>query len=71
MLDLEAERARLLGVHAAAARSFNLSAVKLKAPRRPSAARRWQRERPARVHDGTHASCTLPSLISNLPCEFQ
>ena len=37
--------------------SVNRSAVELKAPRRPSAARRWQREPPARAHDGAHASC--------------
>ena len=33
---------RRLGVHAAAAWSINVCAIKLTAPRRPSAARRWQ-----------------------------
>ena len=54
--DLEAERTcssqpRPLGVHAAEARSVIVSAIEQTEPRRPSAARRWQRERPASAHD--------------------
>ena len=54
--DLEAERTcssqpRPLGVRAAEARSVNVSAIEQTEPRRSSAARRWQRERPARPHD--------------------